>query len=209
MRAALLACVLTLQPTQALPPSSPHWQFAVAQPTVAEPAATMTGIDPSENPEVVRVICLTGMGSAFWVGPHILLSVAHVTNLGLCAIDGNLIKVIETKGDFAVIYSDRPAARWFRVDCGGFKLRHKYTAIGYARGLPVQTSVDVTATGDVLSGFAKLWGVFTVIPGQSGGPMIDPDTRRPVGMVNVFDALAGLSGSVPLRDTPICHGGVA
>ena len=184
--------------------SAPEWEFAVAQ-----PAATETGIDPSANPEVVRVDCATGRGSAFRVGPHILLSVAHVTSIGGCEINGVPIKVIRTQGDFAELYSDDVADKWLKVDCGGFRKGHLYTAIGFARGMPFQTTIDVTDTGSALSGFERLWGVFTVIPGQSGGAMIDPETGKVVGTINVYDAGRGNSGSIPLKDTPVCDGGVA
>lgn len=198
MLRALLAASL-FAPSPARPHTAPQWRFAVA-----EPAATETGIDPSANPEIVRVICSTGMGTAFKVGPHILLSVAHVTNIGGCAINGVPIKVLHTDGDFAVLYSDEVSDKWLSVDCGGFRRGHLYTAVGYARGLPFQTSVDVIDTGSRLSGFEKLWGVFTVIPGQSGGAMIDPVTRKVVGTINVFDPMRGNSGSVALKDTPVC-----
>jgi hypothetical protein len=47
--------------------------------------------------------------------------------------------------------------------------------------------------------------VFNVIPGQSGGPITPEDEPdRVVGTVNVYDAAIGNSGSIALRDTPIC-----
>ena len=191
---ALVGVSLLLASVPAFPQTDPN----------ASPAATETGIDPMLHPEVVRVDCIPGRGSAFWVGPHTLISVAHVTSLGGCFINGKPIHVIETKGDFAVLQSDDATDEWLRIDCSGFVSGHTYTAIGYARGLPVQTTVDVVATGETFNGFSRLWGVFTVIPGQSGGPVIDTSTGKAVGTVNVYDPQRGDSGSVALKDTPQC-----
>ena len=201
---AALAALLALTHSPAIPQTAPQWQFALA-----EPAATETGIDPSVNPEIVRVDCDTGMGTAFRIGPRVLLSVAHVTSLGGCTIDGKPIKVVGTAGDFSVLYSPDVADKWLTIDCEGFKRGRRYVAIGYARGLPFQTSVDVVDTGQVLGGFERLWGVFTVIPGQSGGAMIDSETGKVVGTINVYDARMGNSGSVELKGTPVCKGRAA
>jgi hypothetical protein len=179
---------------------------AIPQSVWEHPAATETGIDPSVHPEVVAVRCIPGTGSAFSVGPHILISVAHVTGLGGCAIQGKPITVLQTSGDFTILSSAAPAGKWLTVDCGGFVRGKKYIAIGFARGLPVQTTVDIEDMGYVVDGFERLWGVFTVIPGQSGGPIIDPETGKVVGTVNVYNPQKGDSGSIPLRDTPVCKG---
>jgi hypothetical protein len=44
-----------------------------------------------------------------------------------------------------------------------------------------------------------------VIPGQSGGSIIDAETGKAVGMVNAYDMAKGLSYSIPLSATPVCH----
>jgi hypothetical protein len=181
------------------PQINPPWQFAVSL-----PAPTVTGIDPSANPEIVQVDCDKGMGTAFKIGPRLLISVAHVTGMTGCKIAGSPINVIRSEGDFSILRSDTVADRWLTIDCGGFKRGHLYEGRGYARGLPTLTSVDVTDTGQSLGGFEKLWGVFTVVPGQSGGALIDLDTNKVVGTINVFDAVRGLSGSVSLSTTSVC-----
>jgi hypothetical protein len=48
-----------------------------------------------------------------------------------------------------------------------------------------------------------------VIPGMSGGPIVDAETGRVVGTVNKENFEAGLSWSVQLKDTPICKKGIA
>jgi sulfur relay (sulfurtransferase) DsrF/TusC family protein len=52
---------------------------------------------------------------------------------------------------------------------------------------------------------AILEGVWTVIPGQSGGAVLDPDTHKVVGVVNTYDMEGGLSGSVELKRTSVCR----
>ena len=171
------------------------------------PASTEEGIDPAAKPAVVRVDCLTSRGSAFYVGPHVLLSVAHVTSAKGCFINGKPFDVIrpDKESDFTILHVADASPVWMHVDCDGFKAGDKYTAWGFARGLPSLTSVDILATGQKLFGLSRLWGVFNVIPGQSGGPITPEDEPdRVVGTVNVYDAAIGNSGSIALRDTPIC-----
>lgn len=173
------------------------------------PARTEAGIAPEIMPEVVQVRCLSSAGSAFYVGPRTLLTVAHVTSASECRIKQNgqdkPFAVVGQKDDFAILRVAEPASRWLHVDCGGFVKGRTYTAWGFARGLPTLTSVDSEANGDRVGAFARLWGVFHVIPGQSGGPFIDSLTRKAVGMVNVYDHRRGDSGSVELRGTSICR----
>ena len=119
-------------------------------------------------------------------------------------IDGKPINVIEQSGDFTILSSDDTADKWLTIDCGGFVKGHMYVAEGFARGLTSLTTVDILATGETLNGFDRLWGVFTVIPGQSGGPIVDESTGKVVGTVNVYNAERGDSGSIALKDTPVC-----
>ena len=181
--------------------------IGAALPT-GNPATTAEGIDPAAKPEVVQVRCIGSLGSAFYVGPRTLLSVAHVTSNQGCFINGKPFEVIRpnAKTDFTILRVADPVDKWLHIDCDGFEAGRKYTAWGYARGLPSLTSVDILATGQVLWGLSRLWGVFNVIPGQSGGaitPEDEPD--RVVGTVNVYDASMGNSGSVALKDTVLCR----
>lgn len=170
------------------------------------PAATQTGMLPFERPEVVQVICGKSSGTAFYVGPNMLLSVAHVTSNAGCKIKGRPIKVLMISGDFSIL-SGEPSPVWLKIDCAGYKTGRKYTAWGYALGLYTLTSVDLVATDDWAWGLRRLWSVFTVIPGMSGGPSIDTETDRAVGTVNTYNSGRGDSGSVQLKDTPICRNG--
>lgn len=177
--------------------------FGVA--AISSLGTTRSDIPATEYPEIVRVECLGGSGSAFRVGPNLLLTVAHVTSVGGCFIGGKPFRVAETRGDFAVLTMPEPSRQWLRIDCRGFVAGRRYAAVGFARGLPTQTSVDLVATGDTLAGLAVLKGVFTAVPGQSGGAVIDVATRRPVGTVNAYQMRAGLTGSVELKGTSVCR----
>jgi hypothetical protein len=68
----------------------------------AVPMTTGTSALPEQDPItfiqyplVHQVICLEGKGTAFRVGPRHFLSVAHVTGLHGCSVDGQPIAVTE------------------------------------------------------------------------------------------------------------------
>lgn len=169
------------------------------------PARTEAGIDPSRHPEIVRVDCLTGRGSAVRVSPNILLSVHHVTSGQGCFIGGKPFVVRHVKGDFSILRMEDKAATWMAIDCRGFVAGRDYIAIGYARGLDTITTVDLIGSGKIEGEWSILHGVFTVVPGQSGGAVIDAKTGKIVGVVNVFDMRGGRSGSVALKGTAACN----
>lgn len=159
---------------------------------------------------IVQVICPeTGgwsAGTAFRVGPSgIILSVNHVTKPGTCQINGKPIKVSYASPDSDFSMIDGDSGDYLKVDCGGFVKGRTYLAVGYARGAPFLTTVELQATGQSADGFAILTGMLTVIPGMSGGAIISADTGKVVGMVNVYNFEEGWSGSVELKGTPICQ----
>lgn len=162
---------------------------------------------------IVQVICTKGddeyAGTAFRVGDGILLSVNHVTESGHCTINGAPISKLyrSPSSDFSMLNGgDGP---FIKVDCGGFVKGRHYIALGYGRGAPVISQIDLIATGITDKGEAVLEGMLSVIPGQSGGPVIDAETGEVVGTVNAQDFEDGLSWSVPLSITPVCRGRIA
>lgn len=171
---------------------------------VLTPAATQSGISPSAHPAIQRVDCLTGKGTAFYISEHIMVSVEHVTSGAACFVGNKPFKVLSTQDDFSVIRPEAQSKKWLRIDCGGFVPGRKYLAIGHARGLPTLTEVELTATADTIQGLTILEGVFTVVPGQSGGPVVDAATGRVVGTINRYNAPTGQSGSVELKGTSVC-----
>lgn len=168
------------------------------------PAATQEGIDPTHHPAIVKVSCLTGSGTAFYIGPRTLVTVAHVLTGG-CFAGGKRFEVVSESGDFAILKVAERSRHWLQIDCKGFIGGKRYTAYGYARGLDTITSIDSESKGDIRFGFSRLQGVFHVIPGQSGGPFIDPASGKAVGTVNVFDPFRGDSGSMALKETSLCR----
>lgn len=187
----------------------PKLAVALAAPFVMSamdaPARTEEGIAPASRPEIVRVQCLMSSGTAFYVGPTTLLSVAHVTDDQPCSAGGKPFEIVYQKGDFSILKVADPVTRWMRIDCRGFKAGKRYTAWGFARGPHTLTSVDIVAKGEDFFGFSRLWGVFNVIPGQSGGSISPEDEPHlATGMVNVYNAARGDSGSTALKDTILC-----
>jgi hypothetical protein len=161
---------------------------------------------------IVQVVCYskqyTDAGTAFRVGPDGLgLSVNHVTSSGNCYIDGKPLTLAykSPKTDFSeVTLDDGP---YLGIDCNGFVKGHHYIAIGYARGISPVTTLDLTATGQHDSnGQELLLSMVPVIPGMSGGPIIDADTGKVVGTVNAENFEEGLSWSEELKNEPVCRG---
>ena len=186
IRRLLLASLLAVQPTP----------------------STSDSIAP--QPVVPLVVCLHptyyNAGTAFRVGPHLLLSVAHVTSSGGCQIDGQSIHILYTSSsqDFSILSDDR-SGEFIPVDCNGFVKGRKYLSIGHARGIENLTIVPMIATGVTEGGLAILAGVFTAQPGMSGGPIVDAETMKVVGTTNTGDWERGLTGSVELKGTSVCQ----
>jgi hypothetical protein len=158
-------------------------------------------------PLVKRIDCAQGRGSGFRIGQRHMLSVAHVTALSECGIGGFPISVTEQDGehDFARLNSGESAPNGIAIDCRGFQPGHWYWAVGFAKGADFQTAVAIYATvfrGP--DGKRILIGQHTVIPGMSGGPVLDPATGAAVGTVNAYVPGDGLSLSRELKDTSVC-----
>jgi hypothetical protein len=173
----------------------------------AVPETTPAPIDVDRDKPILQVSCpINGgrsMGTAFRVG-KVILSANHVTDYAGCTIDGQRIEARHVPGlDFSIASSELGA--YLKIDCGGYIEGHRYLAIGYARGAPFLTGVALVGTGHKSGQFSLLVGIFTVVPGMSGGPILDADTLKVVGLVNIYDAPNGISGSVALKDTPLCQ----
>jgi len=174
-------------------------------------ASTALPLDPptvgDNHPMVAKVSCLTGWGSAFRVGKNYWLSVSHVTDNGHCMVNGEPISDLWTdpKRDFSIFRLTPGTGKSLGIDCAGFIPGRKYVAIGHARGMKEQTRITMTATGQTYGSIAELRGVFTVIPGMSGGPVIDKATGKVVGTINLYNPRGTESGSVELRGTSVCN----
>jgi hypothetical protein len=168
------------------------------------------------SPEaIVQVICFSpgeiSSGTAFRVdGAGLGLSVNHVTSGGgSCYIAGKPLNLAykSPSADFSEITLDD--GPFLSIDCGGFVKGKKYLALGFARGIDKITTVELTALGQTDQNESVLYGMVPVIPGMSGGPVIDEETGRVVGTVNMENFEEGLSWSVELKGQPICKKAVA
>lgn len=185
----------------------------VAAAALLVPSATTPATVDISPAAIVQVICPTATGysagTAFRIGHGLMLSVNHVTHYSRCTIDDAPVKVsyVAPDADFSMLGGGEGS--FLKIDCGGFVRGRKYLAIGYARGLPVETVVPLIGTGKSSGGLAVLIGIFTVVPGMSGGPIVDAETGAVVGTVNTYDFERGLSGSVELKGTPVCKPRIA
>jgi hypothetical protein len=196
MKAALIALASVLLPVPVAP--------AIPQMVVIEPSA------------IVQVICVSsdGMtaGTAYRIGPDLMLTASHVTSgNGDCFIGRDPVRVAwkSPDADFTELHGG--PGPYLSVDCGGFVKGKKYLSVGFARGQSPVTSVELTATGeyDDDNGQAILVGMVPIIPGMSGGPLVDEETGKVVGVNNMENFEQGLSWSVELKGTPVCKGGIA
>ena len=163
---------------------------------------------------VVQVICFSkdyiSAGTAFRIGGDgLTLSVNHVTGSGQCYINGKPLNLSYKSPslDFSeVLTGEGP---YLQIDCGGFVKGHRYLSLGYARGEKDLVSVELEGTGQFLDGYAILVGMVPIIPGMSGGPILDLDTGKVVGLNNRENFEAGLSWSQELKSTPLCKRNIA
>lgn len=159
----------------------------------------------TNTPAVMQVFCALGSGTAFVAEGHIL-SVAHVTEgAGPCGIDAMPVTGHQD-GHLDFVTIDGDATGGFKINCDGYSEGQTYFAIGYAEGLPKQRVIALMGTGQRAdNGEAILYGDPTVIPGMSGGPIINVKGEV-VGTVNMYSTVEPLSLSVPLSDTKLCMG---
>ncbi len=152
-------------------------------------------------PAIEQIVCLGGKGTGFHAGGK-FISVTHVTeNIGCRTASGPVVVTDEAGIDFSTGPSVNSG---YHINCGGFRKGAAYFAIGYAGGAPVQQLLTLTATGEYAdNGMAILHGYPTVIPGMSGGPILNA-RGEVVGTVNMFTRHLPLSFSQELRETSLC-----
>lgn len=156
-------------------------------------------------PQVVQVDCFYKVGSAFAITNGNYVSVEHVTKNVGCTINGQRIDATPEPGlDFAIIKGN--AKSGFKVNCAGIKPWRWVFAIGYARGYRWQTMVMLYATPwKTDDGMQVLLGPPSVIPGQSGGVILD-ENGEAVGTINRYLSEGPAASFVrPLADTSLCR----
>jgi hypothetical protein len=162
-------------------------------------------------PQVKRVDCFEGSGTAWRLNGAPWASVAHVTALHGCRIDGLRIAVTEQDGgnDFSRLDVGSSRLNGLKIDCHGFIAGEWYWSVGFAQGLPFQTAVAVYATyAKTPDGRRVLLGKYTFIPGMSGGPVMNA-AGEVVGTVNAYVPGSNISISRELRQTSLCGADIA
>ena len=185
--------------------------FGAVLVTAAAPAVAPAPMQFVQYPLVHQVSCKEGKGTAFRVGREHFLSVAHVTALHDCKVEGEPITVTnqDSDRDFSELDVPLPRDGGMAINCEGFIPGHWYWSAGFAYGAPFQTDLALYATyAKDGTGKRVLIGDYAVIPGMSGGPVMDAQGRV-VGTVNAYFPGTGISLSRELKDTAVCKGNIA
>jgi hypothetical protein len=178
---------------------------AVCLPAFALAATQRDPVAVAHYPQVQRIQCNQGSGTGFTIEDGRFVSVHHVTSLTNCHTP---TKSIDARRDGDLDFSTAPfqARGGLPINCDGFKTGTYVWAIGYAGGFEWQTMTRLYVTYKIAdNGMRILLGRPTVIPGMSGGPILNA-AGQVVGTVNMYHSDLGLSFSVDLKDTSLCGG---
>ncbi|MFT3975111.1 MAG: serine protease [Amaricoccus sp.] len=178
---------------------------------VATPArfdAEITALPPSGDGDADGAEAVGGTGTAFYVGPQLLLTAAHVvagcTTPSLA--DGTPLETVAADEglDVAVLRAPRQAPHWLAFAEGRMRLGQRVYAIGFPYYSIAGTSL--TLTGGNVSALAGIdddarYFSFSapVQPGNSGGPLLDA-RGRVLGLVVARlseDYIVEATGSLP------------
>ena len=158
----------------------------------------------------IRLIrCGRASGTVFQIAPGLLMTAAHVTSNGPCSVDGVPLEI--TLEDDALDYAllRGTIGTPMTLLCKELKRGRTYHGIGYAGGryrmdsrLFAQSRVHVDVEGTSYSGMMRFGG--GVIPGMSGGPIIDRKSRV-VAIVNASNSAFSTALGRLVKDTQPCR----
>lgn len=182
---------------------------ALAALLTAAPSIPQEAFDRSAYPHDEAAIQLiycqrvdgAASGTAFKVGPTYYLTARHVVLGGQCSIGGVpvTINTMDEKHDFATLTG--PASpHILATNCRGFHSGQTYLARGFPGGQSYNIFMPMIASALSVGGFRTFTGA-DVIPGMSGGPVMDTQGRV-TGIVN----MRWPSRSMPLSSTGFCRG---
>jgi hypothetical protein len=183
-------------------------------------------LEPTFNLNAIRLIaCDEGIGTGFLIGDDIVATAEHVSSLSNCVdvASGNRLKsyLNDKANDFGLMTGVLPRTSYFKTSCTTYKKGRVYSAYGISSFMSneyILRSVSVMATGtykDVTfrdgstsKGLSVLTGYN--VQGMSGGPIVDIQTGKVVGIVNagvngLFGIPVGVSYSYELSKTPLCN----
>lgn len=178
-------------------------------------ASLISAMTPHPNISIAHLLCDNGRGTAFYIGDGRWVSAHHVV-LGAkeCRLLGKYTYVNTTDELGEYIILDGPVLpKKPHIDCRGFQLGIRYTAIGFNRYSLSVTEEPVTATTEIVEkstddklgvAFLKMMRLRgTVYHGMSGGPIID-NQGNIVGIINGVYPHDGVL-SRELADTSVCR----
>jgi S1-C subfamily serine protease len=156
---------------------------------------------------IVLIRCGDWYGTAFHIGGGRYITADHVIEGAKTCLDTlSSLKVVGEDGAHDIAELSGPViSEKFEIDCAGYRSGREYLAVGYANGeYRTQFPLIYSEFGrDPESGNGMFIGA-DVIPGMSGGPMINGQFRV-TGIVNQ----RWPSRSRALADTYLCGGKIA
>lgn len=157
------------------------------------------------NPYVEKVSCVEGSGTAFKIEDGRWVSVDHVSKHSGCLVDGQPVEVVtaDPLGDFSTLKIDDPRLGGLPVRCEPLRKSEWVFAIGHARGDPFPQIMPLMFVGKADGARFGTFVFNRVIPGMSGGPVVDA-AGRVVGTVNAYNIFYPVSFSRLVVDTELC-----
>ena len=152
-----------------------------------------------------------GVGSGLLIGSRLVATVEHVV-AGASRIDlkreGKILATATVIGqdvarDIALLRTSKPIRGYaFELDARTPRLGESVVALGFPLGLPLSITRGVVSGTDrtiEIDGFKRARLIQTdasLNPGNSGGPLLDPETGLVLGLVDIGSDFNGLSFAV-------------
>jgi hypothetical protein len=165
--------------------------------------------DQASYASIKLLQCGRASGTAFQIAPGVILTAAHVTSNGPCSIEGVDMPVTLENGalDYALIAGD--IGKPLKLRCKEMKGGKTFYAIGFAHAryrmdsrLYARGRTNVEVEGTAFTGMMLFGG--GVIPGMSGGPIID-SKGRVVAIVNASNSHLTTALGRSVMDMTLCR----